>query len=564
MSAERRDLRTLRRLAATPYIDRLELAAVSGVSDRSAYDAVARLERRGLASSVPHATDLLRSTRRYHLTAAGVRRMACLEGIALDKTLRRYPVSARWRRILMERLDAVAVVYRLASFMAVERGPVGLRWYRAAPLDAAIKLPDGRTLGVVRQGRTSDRTGFSKRLRRLRKGPLPGAVLLLMPDEVRLRYARRLLKESPVPALLALEQDAALAGPKEPVWRLPSVAASLDLRHVLSYVERGGALPAESEPLRAALPEDIEIEAPLQELPDWLLPSTLKPAEKRVLDLIFDWPGITPVHLRGVLGVSSARLYEIVGRLTEAGLVRRVSAGGLRLALADRGLTLLARRDRTSVGGARKRWSVEPIEPDAPEGWRNISGKRSRQLFRNVEHTGGVHKFIAALAEQARSLGWEVAQLDPPFRASRHFPHGPLPPWAGGTRSVHPDAFGALRRGTVTLPFFLEWERRAVRPATMARRLAPYLRYYSTRRPIDDHGATPVVLVVFQDKLAATHFLRVAREEMDRAVVDVPLLVSHEAALEGPGPLGRAWREPGDWGIVHALPAAKKRTRDGG
>ena len=555
MSAERSDLRTLRQLAATPFIDRLELAAVSGISDSAAYHAVEGLDRTGLASSVPHATDLLRSTRRFFLTSAGVRSIASLGDVDLDRILRTYAVSARWRRILMERLDAVAVVYRLASFVAAERGPTAIRWYRAAALDAAIELPGRWTLGILRQGRTSDRTGFSKRLWRLREGSLPGAVLLLMPDEVRLRYARRLLAESPIPALLALEQDAALASPEDPVWHLPSVAASLDLRHVLSYVERGGALPAESEPLRVALPEDIEIEGPLRKTPDWLLPSALKPAEKRVLDLIFDWPGIRPGHLRKLLGVSGARLYEIVGRLTEAGLVRRVSAGGLRLALADRGLTLLARRDRTSVGGARRRWSVEPIEPDAPEGWRNVSGRRSRQLFRNIEHTGGVHKFIAVLAEQAHSLGWEVAQLDPPFRASRHFPHGPLPPWAGGTRSVHPDAFGALRRGTVTLPFFLEWERRAVRPATMARRLAPYLRYYSTRRPIDDHGATPVVLVVFQDKLAATHFLRVAREEMDRAGVEVPLLVSHEAALEGPGPLGRAWREPGDWGTVRALPA---------
>ena len=55
-----------------------------------------------------------------------------------------------------------------------------------------------------------------------------------------------------------------------------------------------------------------------------------------------------------------------------------------------------------------------------------------------------------------------------------------------------------LRRGgETTFPFFLGWERRAVRPATMARRLAPYLRYYSSKWPMDDHGAVPVVLVVF-------------------------------------------------------------------
>ena len=112
-------------------------------------------------------------------------------------------------------------------------------------------------------------------------------------------------------------------------------------------------------------------------------------------------------------------------------------------------------------------------------------------------------------------------------------------------RSVHPDAFGVLRRGERTWPFFLEWERRAVRPSTMAGRVAPYLRYYASQRPADDHGVRPAVLVVFDDDLAAHHFLRVARAEMQRARVDLPLWVSHRAALELEGPLGNAWHGQG-------------------
>ena len=62
--------------------------------------------------------------------------------------------------------------------------------------------------------------------------------------------------------------------------------------------------------------------------------------------------------------------------------------------------------------------------------------------------------------------------------------------------------------------------------------LAPYLRYYSTHRPSDDHSVRPTVLVVFNDDLAATHSLRVARKEMDSAKVNVPLLVSSKGALK--------------------------------
>ena len=230
------------------------------------------------------------------------------------------------------------------------------------------------------------------------------------------------------------------------------------------------------------------------------------------------------------------------------GLAARVAPAGRRLALTDAGLALLARRDRASVGVAKRRWSVTPADPQAPFGWRNVSCRRSRQLLRNVEHTAAVHAFIAALAQQSRSLGWELAQLDPPLRASRHFRH------RDGLRSVHPDAFGVLRSGPDTRPFFLEWERRAVRLTTMADRLAPYLRYFSSLRPTDDHGAQPAVLVVFHDDIAATHFLRVAREEMDRTRVDVPLWVSHRRALERVGPMGRAWRTTGNGETTHAFP----------
>ena len=549
MNLTERNLMVMRRLASMPFLDRLELSAVSGTPDRSTYEAMDSLERSGLAASILHATDLLRSTRRYHLTVSGLRRLAEADGAALDEILRAYPVSAQWRRILMERLDAVGVIYRLSSSIAAETGPIRLRWYRAAPLDAAVELADGRTLGIVRQGLTSDRTGFSKRLYRLGEGPLPGAVLMLMPDKVRLRHARKTLTNSHVPAVLSLERDAAWASPSEAVWRLPSVAAALDLRYVLSsYLEPGGRLITEPEPSQATFPDDFVLGGPGMRTPDWLLPALLKPAEKRVLDLLFDWPGIAPDDLRRLLGVSRGRFYEIVAPLSKAGLVRRVVMEGRRLALSDRGLAMLARRDRTSVGAARKRWSVSPIDASAPIAWRNVSGRRSRQLLRNLDHTAAVHGFVAALAKQSRSLGWDLAQLDPPMRAARHFRH------RDRLRSVHPDAFGVLRRDSTTWPFFLEWERRAVRPSTMAARLAPYLRYYSSHRPADDHGAQPAVLVVFSDDIAATNFLRVAKEETAQARVAMPLLVSHEGLLEREGPLGRAWRTPDGWETVHPLP----------
>ena len=346
-------------------------------------------------------------------------------------------------------------------------------------------------------------------------------MLMLMPDETRLRHARRLVAGAPAIAFLALESDAASAGAGAQIWRTPSAAALLDLRTALEHTGPRGPWPGDETQARASLPGDTE------DGEDWMLPSVLRPVEKRAIDLLSDWPWMSHAHLGALMGLKRSRLSEVVVRLCGLRLaVDVLIEGRRRLAVTDRALAMLARRDRASVGAARKRWSVAPIDDRKPLTWRNVSGRRSRQLLRNVEHTAAVHGFIAALSRQARSRSREIMQLGPPRRASRYFRHDDR------LRSVQPDAFGVLRRGDAVRPFFLEWERRAVRPITMAARLAPYLRYYSSHRPTDDHGEQPDVLVVFDDDIARTG-------------VSVPLLVSHRRLLEQEGPLGRAWLTPG-------------------
>ena len=263
---------------------------------------MADLERRGLVASLAHATDLLRTTRRCFPTAAGLRVVARADGTTVRDLLRQRPVSAQWQRLLLARLDTVAVGYRLAASIAVLEGPVDVRWYRAQPLDAAVILPGGRTVGIVRQGRTADRTGVAKRLWRLREGPCPGRVLLLMPDEVRLRYARRRLADAPLAAFLALERDAIWGGPDHRAWRPPTINTIVDLPAALAAMDPVGTRPTEPTPVRATVPVAIDVQAPGHAMPDWLLPVRLRPAETRALDLLADWPWISRDDLRGLLG----------------------------------------------------------------------------------------------------------------------------------------------------------------------------------------------------------------------------------------------------------------------
>ena len=369
---------------------------------------------------------------------------------------------------------------------------------------------------------------------------LPRGLLALFPDEVRLLQARRLLARYPGPVYLASERDAARSMADDAVWRTPSAPGLLSLEEALASLRPGGGLPVEPHLARASLPKDIGTYESGESVPNHLLPVLLKPADKRLLDCLADWPWATVADLCAFLGLSDSRVWRVAARLEDLGLVARGELGEKRrLALGDRGLTLLARRDRASVSSALRRWSVQTSEGEAAADWREVPGVRSRPLARTVEHTDGVHRFLGALLRQAKETpGCRVVQVSPPHHSTRYFRH------RGSLRSVHPDAFGVVRVDGRTLPFFLEWERRAVHPSTMADRLAPYLRYYSSNQPLDDHGHRPLVLVVFDDFIAEGNFPGVACREMERAGVDVPLWISHAGLLEEVGPLGKAWRSP--------------------
>ena len=534
----------LEQLAETPLADRIELAAFSGRSVATVFRGLEALTEAGLVEDLAHATELLPSTRRFCPTAAGLQLLARERAVSEVSLLRDRPVSEQWRRVLLRRLDAVAAIYRLASSLTEVSFPIRLRWYRSAAPDAGVALADGRTLAILRLGRGVERTAVAHRFRRLRDGPGYSTTLVLAPDETRLRHVRRLARGLPLSCFLAVERHALAASADDAVWVSRAGGAPMSLHQVLTFVRSPGEWTGEPTQVRRSVPRRLDVGTDH----DWLLPSQLKPAQTRILDLIADWPWIAPEHLERLMGVGRRRISQLTRSLEALELVGKPRVEGRRrLVLTDRALAALARRDRASPAEARKRWSPGADGPAAEADWRDVPGRRARQLLRHIGHTQSVHSFVAALSAQARSLEIEVAQLDPPHRASRYFRLDDR------LRSIQPDAFVMLHAGGKRLPLFLEWERRAIRPKTMRIRLAPYLRYFSTRRPTDDQGALPRLLIVFDDPLAATQFLRVARSEMERKRVSVPLLVSDRGLIRRHGPLGIAWRATDGWQLKDPL-----------
>ena len=305
------DIELLGRLAEAPFLGRLELASLAGRSRAAVYERVERFLDAGLVESVGQASELVTPTRRFCLTAKGVRRLAAEEGVPAAQLLRTRPVSEQWRRLLLERLDSAAVIYRLAEQAAQFAFPLGLRWQRAAPMDAMLELSEGRRVALVRQGRTADRTGFAKRIRRLKETPGHGAALVICPDETRLRHARRLVAGPPAITFLALERDVALAGVEAAVWRGPTGAAQLTLREALGYALPAPGARVERPLSRVSLTEPLD---PHGAGSAWMLPAALTTAEKRTLDLIGDWPWLKPGQLAAVLGVGRRRLTRLAQR----------------------------------------------------------------------------------------------------------------------------------------------------------------------------------------------------------------------------------------------------------
>ena len=520
----------LKQLSQTPFADRLELAALTGWAPSTVYLQMDHLEHHELVEDLTHTLRHTPATSRYCLTARGVQALSENTRTPLSKLLRQYPISEQWRRLILQRLDTAAILYRLTAMISKIEYPLQIHWFRAQPMDAMIELPDGRSIALVCIGRTSDRTAIAKRLRRLDETLGFGAALIILPDEVRLRHARRILDGATVMSLLAVEWDVLTAIADSQVWRVATGSSRFSLREALGY-----ALPL----------RDRVIERPLSRvsMPKPLADSeakSLSAAEQRSLDLIGDWPWLRIDHLADLLDCGQRRSRQVLNALTRHELVvsHRVD-GRSRLALSDDGIVYIARRDRAAVGTAKQRWSVEPQDSDRPFGWRNIVGARSRQLLRHLKHTEAVHQFVSQVAKQASERGNKFTQLDPPQRASRYFRY------EGAVRAIHPDAYFGLLTSDGRPAFFLEYERRADRPSTMRDRLAPYLRYYSTRRPLEDHGLIPSVLVVFEEQLTADHFLAFAERERSRSNIEFPLLVSCRSELECDGPLGSAWRSPG-------------------
>ena len=122
------DRQLLDSLSRMPFTDSAELAGILGEPHATVHRGLTGLLSEGIAGRVSLGTAHLPSSRRYYLTARGIREAAGMLGFETPSDfVRAYPVSREWLALLIRRMDAVASVYRLAA--SLSPGIDGLRSY---------------------------------------------------------------------------------------------------------------------------------------------------------------------------------------------------------------------------------------------------------------------------------------------------------------------------------------------------------------------------------------------------------------------------------------------------
>ena len=541
-------------LCTAPLTTVDELSRLGRVPASTLRERLEKLVKRGLVDSAPHHLSILgtRPQRRYFPTEKGI-----IAGGAATKgqahMLHAYPVSKQWFRLLAERLDAIAVLYRVAAMVAdadTHNEPVRVDHYRRGPYDMLLTLSGGRSIGLIRQGQVLSTANLRYRIRsieRLDSSDRPFVTLVLThADQATRRAIRALGDPSEHHRTFVATEGELLAGDhRGDVWQQcgsglgddPPVQVSPDvsLTDILAWMERlldspysflrdnpkpnpGSLYPSG---VQASMPE------PTRQLTS-VLGVLLTRADRDALDLLAAWPLCTRGQLAGLMGgVTLRRVNQVLRSLSQHGLVR--SDGPLHV-LTDEGLTYLARRDRAAVGLSLDRWCAEPSYSNPGV----YTGTALRALASQLRHHAGVTSFAAALtAEVARSPDYDLFDLLPTSRSSIGYRYD----WT--TYVILPDASFILEYRGRWRPYLLEFERRATTPKRILDRLESYHRYFQSGWAERDHGGLlPRVLFVFESHDNEYAFLDAA-DRLDGP----PLITSNVETLAECGVLGHSWRE---------------------
>ena len=580
---------TLSALAQMPFMDSVVLAAITGLPERTAREALRRLCEHGLVDTVPYTRSDGTRLRLAYLRLAGIEELAQLRfrgEDANDLIAENDMLSAQGREYLLQRLDVALVLYRVAQAVAAAVGDAeGLRftwrWERQGSLDAVLQLQDGRTIAISRIGSTHTGKAINTRLVSIRNMHLKRSLyttLLIVPGVVEHERAAAFMDRSNIEGVyVAAEAEMMREELDSLVWEAPEGRK----------VEIAGALantPRSKMPTTRRPEEDPEI--PSENIADdagtmGFVASELSLPGRSLLRLLYDYPIIRVPELQRMMGVSKGHLDRVKAELKRAGLVHYFSIGrtvsgrrrnGRRVALSELGLRYLRTVDRSSAQFIRAFWLLEPCR-EGEEGSdkkyhvprMRVKGSKAHVLLKERLHTDGVYAFMSILMQSCRSSMFrDIVQTLPAHRWERHFKYGKSKnrkhPYI--SRSIRPDATFVLEHPDRPFAsFVLEFERSATSPSTMSKKLAQYQNYFAAEQTAQDFlDGRPTVLFVYETRDLAGSFTNHASREGGRAL---PMLVTSLEDLEISGSVfSKCWLNP--WYLDAGYQGLRPMTSDQG
>ena len=391
---ERRVVRLVGRMPFVSFRNVCDLLGLDGY--QSTRVIMENLEALGHVTSLKTANPYRygQGVKRFVLTVRGIRRLAELERIEVPDALKRYPVSLQWRRVLLRRLEALEVYYKLCCFAALARregeisfgkgedvgGPgefaVGepsggtlFWWRRTGWLDGTVVFGQGkgaRRVRVLRIGSVGVRRAILHRL-----GSMMLAygdrgierIVIVVPGYTELRLVEHWLRANTrfIQAYCVIEHELKEARAWEDVvfirpGRYGSAYFSLSeaFGSLRGRPSREGRLLDEFEPYAKIFVPGGSILKNGRNDRGILLGASLSRRERICLQAVADWPLALRGHLLGLQGVSQVAFAS----LFDLGLIYYVwDDGHARVLLSDAGMRYVAWRDRSNLGVLRKRWA---------------------------------------------------------------------------------------------------------------------------------------------------------------------------------------------------------------
>ena len=490
--------------------------------------ALTTLEERSYLSGITHHTGGLsrRPIRRRFLTEEGVMALAAFLGITPYEVMSAYQANRRAQRIMLERIDTVADTHRLAATIgeSVREAacPVTVEIERSGPLDAVIRLADGRAFGVIWQNRTLSGKPFGNRAWRMTQGtPMPSRYMVFVTDgdeKIRAQIRFRRYQRS-VPVVLATKREA-LASPTTPTWVTTVGHTKQSLAAVL---DASTPVPGYTSPWRRTY-KKLYMPVILSEKD--ILPLVTAP-QRAILETLVDWSLLTAAQIVTFTGQQTSVTKDSLASLQQVQLTTWTGpwAGARRHVLTDEALIMLSAAHRSSRKRLLNAWSPG-------QDGDGIGGSLTK-LIRERIHTTSVHAFMARLVAEYE----DDIELVPPHRAARYFFMGQ------GIRSVAPDAVAVLRQDDRRQTILLEYECSATTPSRIRQKLRPWLGFFSSPRARDEFVGEPIILFVLPDSVVEKKVLSIATEMARSQGGDLPLATTSEAVLnsEGSRIMGASW-----------------------